>query len=200
MEKMNEVEALRYIHLKKIIAENNNHDKLNIQKKKILVLGDIVFTTTKSMLNLLESISEYLKHDWCLTLKLHPANPVKLEDYSKLDLELTEDPLGQLLPYFQIVITSIYTAAVLDVHSVGLPIITILDDNDFNTSPLYGVKGINFLSTSVELKVALMRYSTKSSNKSTEELFWLDPELPRWKDLLGLDQKHTTEKITTNIN
>ena len=200
MEKMNEVEALRYLYLKKLVTDNNDHDKLNIQKKRILVLGDIVFTTTKSMLTLLESISEYLKHGWQLTLKPHPANPVKLEDYSKLDLELTEEPLRQLLPYFQIAITSTYTTAALEAHSVGMPIITILDDNDFNTSPLYGDKDISFVSTSVELKAALMRYSTKSSNKSTEELFWLDSELPRWKNLLGLDQKNTAKKITTNIN
>ena len=94
--------------------------------------------------------------------------------------------MEKLLPHFQIVVTSVYTSAALEAYSVGIPVITILDDNDINASPLRGVKGISFVRTPVELRSAFMRYSTKSFNKNMEKLFWLDTKLPKWRMLLDL--------------
>ena len=92
----------------------------------------------------------------------------------------------RLLPHFQIAITSVYTSAAIEAYLAGIPVITILNDNDFNTSPLRDDPGISFVSTPLELKNTLIGYSTKLSDNCTKKLFWIDSKLPRWRMLLGL--------------
>ena len=94
--------------------------------------------------------------------------------------------LEHLLLDFQVVIASIFTAAALEAYSTGLSIITILDDDDFNFSPLRGVDYMPFASTSEELQASLMQQGARISGDNMNDFFWTDPELPRWKNLLKL--------------
>ena len=201
MNKMIKVEALRYLHLGKFNPSVNHSNKKDIYgMKKILILGDINKNTTNSMLELLNSISLFLSDGWDLIMKPHPANQIKLGDYPNINITITDKPLEQLLPNFEISIASIFTSASLEVFLAGLNVITVLDDNDFNFSSLRGIQGVPFVSTAGELEMALIECLANPFVKNTDDFFWTDSELPRWKDLLGFDQKHTAEKITTNIN
>ncbi len=189
MDKMFKVEALRYLHLGKLEPSINNSDKKVVHvMKKLLIFGDIKKSTTNSMLELLNSISPFLSDGWDMTLKPHPANQVKVENYPNLSFVLTDTPLEQLLPNFEITIASIYTSAALEAFSAGLNVITILDDDDFNFSPLRGIQGVHFVSTAGELKVALLKCLSKPFLKNTDVFFWTDSELPKWKSLLNLIQ------------
>lgn len=191
MDKMVEVEALRYLHLERLkpvsIIENGFLSDLR-NPSKILVLGDIQRSTTNFMLKILESASVFLNEDWELILKIHPANPVNVTDYPRIKLHLTNAPLKFLLPQFNVAIASIYTSAALEVYSAGLPVVTCLDDNDFNFSPLRGENGVCFISTAAELKNVLQNFNPKRSKKSEKSFFWTNNDLSRWKTLLGFNE------------
>jgi len=84
---------------------------------------------------------------------------------------------------------------------LGLPVIIVLDDNNFNFSPLRGEKGVKFVRSSQELKREIENFDFNKINiEDKNKYFWLDSALPRWKSLLGLEQKKTAEKINTTIS
>ena len=58
-------------------------------QNKILILGDLDISTTKSMLNLLEAKASLFK-ECIMMFKPHPANHVNIKDYPKLNLSHKE--------------------------------------------------------------------------------------------------------------
>ena len=177
MEKMVKVEALRFLHLE---GMKKNKSK----NKNILILGDLDVVTTKTMLTLLSNSSSLLKN-WNLTLKSHPANPINIKNYPILNLSLTNKPLSKLLSYYNLVISSIYTTAALEAYLVGIPIITILDNN-FNSSPLRNVKDVHFISTFNGLKSALINSNYREINKKKNIFFSTDSNLHLWQNILKI--------------
>ena len=186
MNKMVPVEALRYLHLGGKNPRQKDKHQTNSNSKNLLILGDIKYNTTSFMLNLLESLFRFFQDGWNLTLKPHPGNPVSTADYPNLDLSITYDPLDQLLQKFQLAVVTVETSAGLEAYLFGLSVIVVLDDHDLNSSPLRGIEGIPFVSTRKELKNSLMQPPTYSSTKNTDDFFWTDPNLPKWRELLGL--------------
>ena len=178
MDRMVEVEALRFLHLAKLEVK-----KLNKSKNKILILGDLDISTTKSMLNLIEAKASLFK-ECIMMFKPHPANHVNIKDYPKLNLSMTDTNLVKLLPYYNLAISSIYTSAALEVYEVGLPLITVLDQNNFNSSPLRGIDGVQFVATSNELEKAFTASVENKFNKKNNFFFTSSSELNRWEKLL----------------
>jgi len=120
-----------------------------------------------------------------LTLKSHPATPIKIEDYPNLNLNISNVDLDKLLPKYQGVICSIYTSASIEAASIGLPVITILDNNELNFSALYDDTRISFVSTKSELNEALIRqYQDINNIENNDIYFWTNPDLPLWSELL----------------
>lgn len=175
MQNMVKVEPLRFLHLEVI-------RKIKSDKNNILILSDLDIETSDTMLTLLNYSSNLLRNTR-LTLKPHPANPINVNKYSKLNLSLTNKPLSDLLPYYSLVISSIYTTAALEAYLIGIPIITILDNN-FNTSPLRGVKNVYFISTFSDLKNALINFKLIEINKKEDFFFSTDQNLQLWEKLL----------------
>ena len=188
MNRMIKVEAIRYLHLNKFKPSNVKSDNIAISgMKKILLVGDIQKNTTNSMLELLNSISLFLSDGWELTLKPHPANQIKVENYPDLNIRLTKKPLEKLLANFKIAISSVCTSASIEVFLSGLNVITILDDDDFNSSALRGIQGATFVSTKEELKDALISWHIKPYIIEKNTFFWTDPDLKKWKNALNLN-------------
>lgn len=201
MKRLVEVEALRYLHLERL--PHNEHSNTSTrgvhgEATRILVLGDIQRNATDSMLKMLESIAEFFQQGWALTLKPHPANLIQLGDYPRLNITITDAPLEQLLPRFHVAIASIFTSAALEGYATGLPLVTLLDDRDFNFSPLRGEPGAVFVSTAEELKYALESMLSDDSSHRREDFFWTDSDLPRWKSLLGLIENESITIQTDN--
>jgi surface carbohydrate biosynthesis protein (TIGR04326 family) len=176
MQKMVRVEPLRFLHLEDI--------KRNKSDNNILILSDLDSQTSDTMLTLLNYSSDLL-HSFRLTLKPHPANSIDVKKYSKLNLSLTDKPLSDLLPNYSLVISSIYTTASLEAYLIGIPIITILDNN-FNTSPLRDVKNVNFISTFSDLETALINFKLTHMNKKDNFFFSTDKDLQLWQKLLNV--------------
>ena len=190
LDRMIKVEALRYLHLDKKKRHNllKNNFSTN-EKKKIyfLILGDILFETTDAMLKLLEFSHELLKEKYDLTFKPHPATPIDIQDYPNLRLKISNVDLDILFDKFQGVICSIYTSASVEAASLGLPVVTILDNKELNYSALYDDKVTCFVSTKSELKKALARHHDVRINKNNNNIyFWTHEGLPRWKRLIEL--------------
>ncbi|MDB9722653.1 hypothetical protein OAA83_01830, partial [Candidatus Marinimicrobia bacterium] len=185
MKKMIKVEALRYLHLNNFNLIKNNNSEEN--SYNILLLGDYDKNSTESMLKLLDTLALYFKNNWKLTLKPHPANPIKPEDWPNLEFEICDSALDQILPNYKIAISSIYTSASLEAYCAGLKIISVLDDNDFNFSPMRNVDGAIFVSKASELKKHLGSITKNKIKYNINSFFWLDNNLSRWRKILNLE-------------
>ncbi len=183
-ENLIDVEAIRYFHLDKIKRQR----KLNLEdigKKKLFVIGDYITEVTKSLLSLLNQLdnSVLLKYD--IIFKMHPAvDQIEKGLYPNLNYQETNLHLKEILPTVDIVLSSINTAAAIESFAAGLPVITMLDSNNFNSSPLRDVNGAVFISNQLQLGEALETLSNDYSLPNKDEYFWLDSEITRWKALL----------------
>ena len=180
-----EVEALRYLHL------DSYGDKLNVisnekeTKHQLLVLGDYLFENTVQQMKLLEETAIELG-GWIIVIKPHPACPVDLDNYPRLTslkANVTDQPICDLLSDFNVAYSSLTTSAAVDAYCAGLSVISALDPATLNLSPLRGVDGVQFVSNSEELLVALRNTGHKAE---LNQYFYLDRDLPRWKKLLGM--------------
>jgi surface carbohydrate biosynthesis protein (TIGR04326 family) len=186
MERCIRVEALRYLYLKDPL---NTAEKKAIQQdrtRRLLVLGDIQSGTTDRMLRVLEHANAKLKIPYEVWIKPHPHNQIELEKYPNLKAIRKDLSLKELLPMIDVTLASVFTSAELDAYCSGLRVINYLDPYNLNFSNLRGIEGTKFVSTTEELDQALEQIESDEYNKGKpEDFFWIDPELPKWKALLG---------------
>ena len=177
-----EVEALRYLHLGQaevegVFASNKKKDAM-----RVLVLGDYLLSNTQQQMNLLVRAAPSLPATSIFIVKPHPACPIHPVDYPDLSMTVTMEPIEKLLTECDVAYSSAVTSAAVDAYCAGVPIVSMLDQNTLNLSPLRGCAGALFASTPEELATALTSAVTTPGNQ--QEFFTLDPELPRWKKLL----------------
>ena len=181
-----EVEALRYLYLDD--QDNTNTSTVSIDgKNRLLVLGDYLPENTAQQLEILEKLADKLD-DWVIVIKPHPASPIVLGNYprlSSINTYITDLPINKLLPDFDVAYTSLTTSAAVDAYCAGLSVISALGPSTLNLSPLLGVDGVQFVSHSKELIVALKKTDHQTESK---QYFYLDSEFPRWKSLLEITE------------
>jgi len=191
---LEKVEALRYQYIGK--SENLLYSNLK-STKTLLILGDYVADTT---INLLNTLEESTINDYDFIFKAHPSTKIRTTQYNSLKIKITTNSLSDVLPKVNAIISSSNTTAVIEGILLGLPVIIVLDDNNFNFSPLRGEKGVKFVRSNQELEKAIKNFDFKINIEDENKYFWLDSGLPRWKSLLGLKQKKSAEKINTTIS
>jgi surface carbohydrate biosynthesis protein (TIGR04326 family) len=184
-----EVEALRYLHLgeTKVDARTvpNPASVLAKENLRLLVLGDYLISNTQLQINLLVLAVQLLPADTIITVKPHPACPIQPDDYPDIRMTVTMEPISNLLTECDVVYSSEATSAAVDVYCAGVPIVSVLNPNTLNLSPLRGCEGVLFASTPEELAKALTSAATTPSTPvNPHEFFTLDRKLPRWKKLL----------------
>ena len=194
-----EVEAIRYQHLG-LLKRKSNSFSSNSDKKKLLVIGDYVTKTTHHVLRLLDCLEQSTLVKYEIIFKPHPAAQSSIDHYKKFKLQETALSLDKLIPKVDVILSTGNTTAVVEPLIAGIPVIVAIENDNFNFSPLRGEKGINFIKSSKELKTVLETIDSASIMDFKNKYFWLDSALPRWKSLLGLDQKETAEKINTTIS
>ena len=185
VEDMVEVEALRYLHLGDAGSKADSVSQSSNSFLRILVLGDYFLSNMQLQMNLLENAAQYLPESAILTVKPHPACPIQPADYPALKMEVTMEPISKLLAGCDVAYTSCGTSAAVDAYCVGAPVVSVLDPNVLNLSPLRGREGVSFVSTPEELASALI--SAASAPRlvaGQQDFFTLDPKLPRWRKLL----------------
>jgi surface carbohydrate biosynthesis protein (TIGR04326 family) len=173
-------EALRYTYLN---AERGA--KTTSEFKQLLILGDILFSTTDCMLKLLEAVASSLSPSFCLTLKPHPVCPINVADYPRLALNLTTEPLERILHNYDVAYASDSTSAAVDAYYSGLSVVVFLDHKKLNFSPLRGYAATYFVSHAQELLHCLNTFEANTKAEQVkQDLFFLDSHLPRWRKLL----------------
>jgi surface carbohydrate biosynthesis protein (TIGR04326 family) len=180
-----EVEALRYLYLNDL-RDDSDEDASELKPKlRLLVLGDYTVRHTKIQMHLLELAASSLPKGTVITVKPHPACPIHAADYPKLAMRVTMEPISKLLPHCDVAYTSSVTAAALDAFCAGVPVISVLDSDTLNQSPLRGMDGVKFVSTPVELSQSIAHAASQSRNSEQgRDFFHLDADLPRWRKLL----------------
>jgi len=187
--KIKEVEALRYLYLR------NNRQLISntkTSKKSILILGDYVRRNTDMLMGLVGEAEKLINRKNNFILKPHPACPVDSDDYPELDLFVTNNEIKSLLDQCVFAISNFATSAAIDCYCAGTPVVTILDPESLNLSPLRGNEDVTFVSSAEELSRLLNNSDKiKISDKQDKDYFYTDPKLLKWKELLlsGNNQK-----------
>jgi surface carbohydrate biosynthesis protein (TIGR04326 family) len=181
-----EVEALRYLHLSKFSGPAAAPADAQ-RPLRVLVLGDYVRSVTQQQMRWLVAAAASLPADTRYVVKPHPACPVSQSDYPSLRLQLTNLSLDKLLVDCDVAYTSNMTSAAVDAFSSGVPVVSVLDAEAFNISPLRGVGGVSYVTNPAELASSLLEAHGKKS-ATPPDYFRLDRELPRWQELLGLKE------------
>lgn len=193
-DQMAEVEALRYLYLESLPSEHPLSKSDTAKTLRVLVLGDYLPDVTRYQMELLLTAARFLPSDTCYIVKPHPASMIKTSDYPALQFQLTNAPLAELLADCDVAFTSNITSAAVDAYCFGVPVVSMLDGNSFNMSPLRGMKGVVYVTSPDELVTALSN-AKQRERVLAEPYFCLDNGLPRWRKLLGLSLEATDKAI-----
>ena len=178
-------EALRYCSL---INTQNKVELTHIDRSKfnVFVLGDYMDDGIEKMMSVLLDTYRFSSEDIQLTLKPHPHRPIRLEDYPDLDLTIVTNPLSEILHNFDMAYAGNLTSAAIDAYLSNLPVAIFLDDTTLNFSPLRGARGVFFIHDARDLDQTIKAVKSGKVDKNTdaEEFFYLEKDLPRWKELL----------------
>jgi surface carbohydrate biosynthesis protein (TIGR04326 family) len=178
-EKRKLVSAKRF-KVKRLVSES--------PKVSILILGDMNPVSMHHFLRLTENTMKLLPLGYKFTFKSHPGFAVNLANYPGLRSNETMEALDRILADYDLVLAANSTSASIDAYLAGLPVIIGLDGASFNLNPMRGQPGVRFVSSPEELAEALQKVDQDMVVDSEHnEFFFLDAELPRWKQLLEFD-------------
>ena len=185
-----EVEALRFSYLNKYILRHNQRHKLsNPSHFKLLVLGDYHAINNEIMMNILSELDQKFLSILDITVKPHPACKILPSLYPNLHFKITNAPICDLLSQSDVAFTSSGTSAALDAYCAAVPVISVLDPNQLNLSPLRGFDDVCFVSNSRDLHTTLHNLILSNPNVQPRQIFRLDKELNGWTRLLALSKK-----------
>ena len=181
-EKIISAEALRYIDLLKIRKTKKN---LKIKKKtKILMVLDIADEVAKSQIELAKKlINDHSGIE--IKIKIHPAGNIRSKNYKEIFSNFSTEPLLNLLKKTDIMFSSNITAASAEAYILGIPVLTYINQNTLNLSPLKDKKEIKFLTDANNfLKVINVLKINKIKNKKNTNFFFINGKLNNWRKIL----------------
>ena len=177
-------EALRFLYLGYFAPTRMKHASKKSPHKKILICGDFITKLSLQMLDWLAQAVPALPIAFEYLYKAHPLSPIATEKYPFL--KSTAGALTDLLQIADIVFTSNVTCAAMDAYCAGIPVIQLLDGNQANMSPLYGLPGV-YYATSPKILENTLRIISVSPDVNSSEIFYIDASLPRWEDVLVME-------------
>ncbi len=185
-EKLVAAEGLRYLYLCELAPSTvavNKYDGL-----RLLVLGDYLPDVTYRQMQLLSDAADRLPPNMTVMVKSHPACPIDAADWPLLKLTMLDGALDQLVKEYDVAFTSNITAAAVDAYLSGKYVLSMLDAETFNMSPLRGFSGVSFISSPEELIGSLYNLDDMgevAKEGSMNHYFYTDASLPRWTKLLN---------------
>ena len=180
-----DVEALRYLYLDKDKIEVNSIQAEREGPVRLLVLGEYVSNNTQRQMKLLEKSIYLLRQEFLIIVKPHPNCPIHAVDYPTLRMQVTMAPISELLTECDVAYSSAVTSAAVDAYCAGVPIVSVLDPNALNLSPLRGCAGALFASTPEELASALTSMVKEGQVRSMRQAYFtVNVQLPHWRRLL----------------
>ena len=180
------VEALRYLYLDSL--KDRVHSTVARDRVRLLVLGDYLPTVTQKQMQLLSDAFSNLSGKVEIFMKCHPACPIDLANWPLLEITIFDTPLDQLINEYDVAYTSNATAAAVDAYLAGKKVLTMLDPDTFNMSPLRGFPRVQFVVTPDDLIQHLFHdEETQCTSLHSDDnlFFYTDFNLPRWNKLLN---------------
>lgn len=168
-ENLDMVESLRYA--KNSLQKNDN------KNYNILILGDYSKSSNSNLIKIINSAK--LSNKSIYFLKEHPLRSINCKE---INLRIKKTSLSNM--FFKIVITTNTTAAAIDHYLRGSQIITVLDDNNFNLSPLKNKKSVKFVRNGEELKDYITTYDKNNKNYDIDNFYLINSDLSRWNKYL----------------
>jgi surface carbohydrate biosynthesis protein (TIGR04326 family) len=172
-----EVESLMFDYL------NATNSVQVTQKDVLLVVGDFFPHLNERLIELIRKTHYIHTTNLEIVFKPHPLN-AKLPDLLGLPhVRIATSDLRDLLPRTHTAVSCNSSTAALESFIYGVKTISYVDPEALNSSPLRGVPGAMFVTSSEQLDVALTE--NRSDNQQSHSLLILDPSTPRWKALLA---------------
>ena len=172
-----EVESLMFDYL------NATNSVQVTQKDVLLVVGDFFPHLNERLIELIRKTHYIHTTNLEIVFKPHPMN-AKLPDLSGLPhVQIATSELRDLLPRTHTAVSCNSSTAALESFIYGIKTISYVDPEALNSSPLRGVSGAMFVTSSEQLDVALTE--SRTDNQDNQSLLILDPATPRWKALLA---------------
>jgi surface carbohydrate biosynthesis protein (TIGR04326 family) len=191
-DRMVEVEALRYLYLADLPPMQRVANVPSTAALRVLVLTDYLPAVTRRQMQWLVEAVPLLSPDTRFIVKAHPNCPVKAGDYPSLPLQITSLPLAELLGEYDVVYSSNITTAAVDAYSAGVTVVSVLDGDSLNMSPLRGLSEVRFVTSPTALAEALSNRSVLDRGCKRTDYFTVDSALSRWRALLS---KVTNEQV-----
>ena len=183
-EKLIEVEATRFMYLQKFERREIKTIKPNAHLKILLVLGDYNKYNTEFLISLLVNMDSRLSANFRLLIKPHPACPIEIDTFSEFLAELTPLDMSDAFKLSDIVLTANNTSSAIEAYYLGIKVISTVDLNNLNMSPLRGLENAIFVSDSQMLNSQLELLLTDQKDKKTCDFFNLDPNFSLWLKLM----------------
>lgn len=189
-ERMGMIEALRYMYL---YRAQGPCPPQPVQGKLLIVTSFFADEVADHMRVLAAALHAGLLTDWQVTIKAHPY--LAVDDYmralfpaeylgnAKHAIHLSTAPINELLTSGTLVWASNSTTVALEAAMQGLPVMVQLPANDVDLCPLQDMKGVARIATVAHVAAAL---AAPSHARIPNDYLALNPDLPRWRDLLGL--------------
>ncbi|WP_167884229.1 TIGR04326 family surface carbohydrate biosynthesis protein [Leptospira idonii] len=180
------VEALRFLGLQTISQKTVKN-----AKKRLLVLTDYLLSAAQFQMKILEDVAH--KFDFEIIVKAHPACPVETKDFPGMIYSVSHQDVSLLLETMDVVYSSNITSAGIEAYYLGIPVISSLDPESLNLSPLFGYKDVAFVSSTEELSIALGDPEFLKMKKRQSDIFNFHSDFKEWRGLLNLEN----DKVNT---
>ncbi|MDC3053808.1 hypothetical protein OA187_04545 [Candidatus Pelagibacter sp.] len=182
IEKINKIEALRYFHILSDTKQNKKFENEN----NILLVSDYSDKSNENLLQAIGKIEKNILSNYKFTLKEHPLKSININNYSYINK--TNLNFAELRKNNKIAIVSNTTSAVLDLYLLNYKIISIMDNNSINLSPMRKSRNISFLYNHNEITKILKNCKLDENNFEINNFFYLNRDLRFWKNILDANK------------
>jgi surface carbohydrate biosynthesis protein (TIGR04326 family) len=194
------VEALRFESKSTAIKRPKSLRVDGSAPLRILMLGEYAAATIQGQMVALKGLTQLLPKNTVLTFRPHPGGTVRPESLPEGVRLSQETKLSLDLDSCDVVIASNVSNASLDAYMHGLPVLIHGNAQVLNGAHLSAVADVRMLASVTDIVMAISEIVdlNRSSRVAPESVFNLDPELPRWRQLLGLPQVTPLRNPTGN--
>lgn len=173
------VEALRFLNLR---DGSTVVGKTTSPTLRILVLLDYSAQAVQAQLNIVSRAIKAMASSPSVSVKPHPGSRFDVTDYLDFECEMVFQPLADLTSSYDVALCSNRSSAVAEVYFSGLPCILVGEESNIAICPLSDNLETAF--THQHLVKCLSRSLPIGGSDSVSNFFCIDPELPRWKNML----------------
>ena len=170
-----EVEALRYLNLKKIKIKKKI---LRKEKKNILFFSDYDNNLNKHIIGLVNRYNS--NKNYSLFLKCHPLAPINIYQKNLKKIDHIEEVKNKI----DICIVGNKTAVSLDLFYKNLRFLIFVEKNDLDYSPLYKFIKYNTISCAEDLDDILNSKHKLNYTWHSKKYFITGKDLTRWNKIL----------------